>query len=275
MKRIGLMAALALVVLVNAIVLAGVRYNRSGEPDAAVTLTERELHLQPNGKENSGVSLNLTLHTDYNKWSEASPWFDKKKLEEIGFNCSEPVNAKNASHHYGKALPRRTYVVLEYEGTAWESWLARQEERLKALELEATQGRDGKKSLDAALKRFTWEKESGSRLISIDVGNDATELRTRYPDKKRYIITPAKVRLRLLPADSAASRHTPVLSGYIDSILTDTIHVPRDRQGLLSSLKSDAQYFYYDGAKKSFTPRFRVALKYGRKYEPWIEEVSK
>ena len=274
MKRIGLLAPLALIVLVNVLVLAGVRYNRSGDADAVMTLTERELRLQTNSKENSGVSLNLTPHPDYNKWSEASPWFDQKKLEEIGFDCSEPVNAKNASHHYGKALPRKTYVVLEYEGLAWESWLAHQEERLKTLEFEAAQGHEGRKSLDAERKRFTWEKESGSRLFNIDAGNDAARLRTRYPDRKRYIITSAKVRLHLLPADSATERHTPILSGYVDDILTGTIHVPRDRQGILAALKPDVQYSYYDGVKKSANPRYRVTLKYGRRYEPWVEEVA-
>jgi len=56
MKRIGLIAALALIVLTNVIVLATVRHNRSGEPDATVTLTERELRLWSNSKENSAVS---------------------------------------------------------------------------------------------------------------------------------------------------------------------------------------------------------------------------
>ena len=45
MKKYGLIAAIALIVLTNVVVLAGVAYNRSGEPDATVTLTERELNL--------------------------------------------------------------------------------------------------------------------------------------------------------------------------------------------------------------------------------------
>lgn len=59
---------------------------RSGEPDAVVTLTERELHLWSHNKENSGVTLKLELQPDHNKWSETSPWFDRKTLEEVGFD---------------------------------------------------------------------------------------------------------------------------------------------------------------------------------------------
>jgi hypothetical protein len=117
--------------------------------------------------------------------------------------------------------------------------------------------------------------ESDSRLFVIDAGNDAATLRTRYPDRTRYIITPAKVRLRLIQANSAKNRQQPVLSGYVDEILTDTIHVPRERLGVLASLKPDAQYFYYDGMKENFTPRYRVMLKYGRRHEPWVAEVAR
>src|SRR5207245_9835380 len=45
MRRAGLLSALALIVVTNAIVLAGVLSNRRGEPDAILTLTERELPL--------------------------------------------------------------------------------------------------------------------------------------------------------------------------------------------------------------------------------------
>lgn len=272
MKRIGLMAALALVLLVNGIILAGVRYNRSSEPDATLTLTERELQLISNNKENSGVSLKLEVNRGDNQWSEASPWFGQKKLEEIGFDCRTPVNAKDASRRYDRELPRRAYVVLEYEGKAWEDRLAGQEEQLKILESRTAEGSEKKKSLEAERKRLRWEMESESRLFAIDAGNDAATLRTRYPDRTRYIITPAKVRLRLIPANSSQKRQQPVLSGYVDEILTDTIHVPRGRLGVLASLKTNEPNFY-DGRKDTFTPRYQVTLKYGRRYEPWVAKV--
>lgn len=272
MKRFGLMASLALILLVNAIVIAGVSYNRSGEPDAVVMLTERELHLQKDIKESSGVSLQIALHSDYDRWSEPSPWFDRKKLEEIGFDCTSPIDAKEASRRYDRMLPRRTYVVLELEGKSWENWQAREEEKIKELEAQVVSGQEKQKKLDDKLKHHRWKLDSGSRLFTIDVGNDAAALRKRYPDRTKYIITSARVRLRLIPRDEKTGRKA-VLSGYVDLILTNAIHVPLDRQGVLGALKSDVRYFYYDAQKEPFTPRYRVRLNYGRRYEPWLAEV--
>jgi hypothetical protein len=252
-----------------------VQYNRSGESDAVVTLTERELHLLSNNKENSGISLQLEVNRGDNQWTEASPWLDQRKLAEIGFDCRMPADAKDAALRYNRELPRRTYVALEYQGKAWEDRLAGLKEKLRVLESRTAEGSEKKKSLEAERKRLRWEMESDSRLFVIDAGNDAATLRTRYPDRTKYIITPAKVRLRLIPANSAQKRQQPVLSGYVDEILTDTIHVPRERLGVLASLKPDAQYFYYDGMKENFTPRYRVMLKYGRRHEPWVAEVAR
>ena len=273
MKHFGLMAALALVVVVNVIVLASVRYNRSGEPDAVVTLTERELHLLTNIKENSGVSLKLELQSDHNKWSEVYSWFDQKKLEEVGFDCNMPVDAKDASHRYDKELPRRTYAVLEYEGKAWTAWLAGREEQLRVLEAQVAEGREGTKSLDEKRKRSRWEMAAGSRLFAVDVGNDAARLRQQYPDRTKYIITPALVRLRPHLTADTQKLQKPELSGYVSEVLTSTIHVPRDRQGIVASLKPEVNYFYYGGQKDNFTPRYRVTLNYGRRYEPWVAGV--
>jgi len=93
------------------------------------------------------------------------------------------------------------------------------------------------------------------------------------PDRSMVIITPARVRLRQLSADNAEKRPKPARSGYVEDILCSTIHVPRDRQGVLASLRPGAHYFYHDGVKENFSPRCRVTLQYGRRYEPWGAEV--
>lgn len=273
MKRFGLMAALALIVLVNVIVLAGVRYNRTGEADAVVTLTERELHLEARDKENSGVSLQLELQSVHNKWSEASPWFDRNKLVAVGFDCSLPIDAKDAPQYYKKQLSRRSYVVLEYEGQAWNDWQSVQDQQLRELAVRVAGGEERQELLDSRRKRFNREIATGSRLFAIDVGNDPAKLRTLYPDQQKFIITPAQVRLRLLTADETGKMRKPVLSGYVDEVLTATINVPRDRQGVLTSLKPEENYFYQDEDKHDVTPRYKIKLSYGRRYEPWVVAV--
>lgn len=59
MKRFGLIAGLALILIANVYVLAGVAYNRSGDAAAALELTERELRIQRMKKENTGLFLRL------------------------------------------------------------------------------------------------------------------------------------------------------------------------------------------------------------------------
>ena len=61
MRKYGLIPAIALLVLVNIIVLAGVARNRSGAPEALVELTERErpprFYPSSRGRGKKGMSL--------------------------------------------------------------------------------------------------------------------------------------------------------------------------------------------------------------------------
>ena len=61
-RRRTLLAGIALILAVNAVALAGVAYNRSGEPDSVLRLTERELQASygwHGSAENSGAALTL------------------------------------------------------------------------------------------------------------------------------------------------------------------------------------------------------------------------
>ena len=66
----SLIAGVGLIVVVNAIVLGGVAYNRSSEPESALRLSERELAAPMRGygnKENSGIALALNT-TSFTSW---------------------------------------------------------------------------------------------------------------------------------------------------------------------------------------------------------------
>ena len=52
------------------------------------------------------------------------------KLESLGYDCSVPLTDASAAQHYGKALPRKAYVVLEYGGKSWDNWFAKQKAEL-------------------------------------------------------------------------------------------------------------------------------------------------
>src|SRR5262249_34231893 len=84
---------IAIVVVVNALMLAGAAVNRSGEPEARVRLTERELRLATPGDRDSGRELILDA-VDQRvdaavadaAVSEGTRWFDAQKLRAVGFD---------------------------------------------------------------------------------------------------------------------------------------------------------------------------------------------
>lgn len=279
MKRSGLYLAIALVIIVNGVVLANVQINRSGNTDAAVELTERELRLSHSDKENSGISLQLN-------WQhfpeEALEWFDKKKLEDVGFDCGKPVDAPDAELYYAKALPRKAYVVIELSGPAWEAWTAREKIRLETMAADVASGKATHKGYEEAQKRFSWYQSAGARLFVVDVGKDPEMLRKAYSDRNRYIITPALVRLRYCGTcdgrDGAAKPRK--LAGSIEKVLTDTIYVPRDKAGRLPSLQLTggrygyASYFGGQEQEELKPPRYTILVSYGKHYEPWVVAVK-
>ena len=275
MIRSGLSIALALIVAVNGIVLAGALHNRSGEPDARVELTERELRLEGHSRENSAVSLKLTLQRQHDDINGPFPWLERGKLEQLGFDCRTPPDGQDAGLRYDRALPRRVWLVLEYEGKAWQAWRSEAQRRLTELASRGRDTGDKRKAMDFEAKRLRWESLAGSRLFAIDAGNDPASLRQRYPDRTRCIITPALVRIQLLRAHDQEPHRSARLAGYVERLLTDSIQVPRDRRGALTSLAAPRQEYSFSGqSEKVFAPRYRVTLNYGKRHEPWVTAVQ-
>ena len=158
MRRYGPWLAAALVVLSNLAAWRAAALNRSGEPEAVLVLTERELQLPAKQTENTALSLRLV----FDRWRERGDtvvreagWFDRAKLQSIGFDCRRPVTAEHADY-YRTRPPRATYAALEYAESS---------------------------SLD-------------SRLSVVDVDNDAAALRQRHPDRRRVAVVEATAVIR-------------------------------------------------------------------------------
>ena len=98
--RKSLLASVLLLLLTNIVVLAGIAYNRSGEPLLSLELTERELPLMYSAsskEENSGTTLSLRWQIldpdedwEYQNRTYGTPaWLDDKKLTELGFDIKK------------------------------------------------------------------------------------------------------------------------------------------------------------------------------------------
>ena len=275
MRRAGLALCTALVLITDVVVLLGVMRNRAGESDSVIEVTERELGLPYLTNENTGISLTLRWNVRDIKFRYQSPsWFGKSKLEELGFDCSYPLSDSDSSIWYQKALPRETYVVMEYEGTSWEEWLASEQEKLAELALEVERQENTADRLERAREHFENSVRGMSRLFVIDVNNDPALLRKRYPDPNMFIITRAIVRLGF-------DRYAQSIDGTVSAIMIDEVHVSREHRRVLDDIRAEegsedaASEWAYRSYPLDKEPRYTVRLRYGRRYEPWVEDVRR
>lgn len=245
--RTFLLAALAIVCATNIVTLAHAALNRRAAPDAELTLTERELMLWPAGADTTATWLRL-------RWSQPAEygrtdWIACDRLEALGFSCDAKA---------GRQSGREAFVVLEYDGRAWQTL----REHLIA---QAAQAADAARQAPGTAPQDPARSVEGhSRLVAVDVGPDAEALRATYPDRSRYLIT--RGRVSVFVDAPRGERATPRLT--IAELAPATISVPRAYAALLAPWKTGA-WAPYPG-----TPRYTVALRYGRFHEPWIAGVD-
>lgn len=284
MRRAGLLLAATLLLITNAVVLAGVMWNRGGKPDARVTLTERELHPGWTSKENSGMWLTLDVSPS-EAWRKNGPdWFDQKKLESIGFDCHVPAANPQADLFYAKTLPIQALAVLEYDGESWKRWIAAREEDL----LRPRREDEAYQPIEERRKELERDRVGHTRLFVVDVGTSLLNLRQRYSDRARFIVVDAVLSLQLNKTwdEKEKAWKNPYLQGGVQQVLVSEIHVPRGRREILDAIIDEAQKNVKPGEAVPFSefyansywqgpPRFAVTLAYGRRLEPWVEEVKR
>lgn len=276
MKNKHYLWAILLLVMVNFAVLAGVRQNRSADVDAALILTERELRPHRNNafnrnREDSGVSLRLRTNEFV-----AADWFDQAKLEELGFNCDIEPGDKKAYRYYRRQPSRKAFVVLEYEGEAWQKFRNGLEEELAGLDEEAAREDADPQRLKNRRQEIERKLNNASRLFAVDAGKDPQKLRKRYDDRSSYIITPAEVRMRFNYYKRRDDKKEQ-LTGTIRKILTRIVHVSLDQREVLDFLQSREgreRYKSGSGYGNYNPPRYKVLLQYGSRYEPWIGRIE-
>ena len=267
-----------LILIANAVALLGVASNRSGKPEAVIELTERELRLPYNtNDENSGLALRLDwrivpeykdeVYLFSSHWGSPT-WFNTRKLTELGFIIDE-TSCPDETSKRKIPVPKEAFLVLEYEGPAYQEALQKAEMFLKKAEL-ALKGNEKDKDLldrfEKAKNHLEAEHISESRLFAIDAGLDAGQLRQRYPDPSRFIIIRGIVEL-----DCRSEKNNKEVTGRIADIRIDKINVPLSYRKFFDSIQ--AQDKYEKGKPKS--PRYKVEVAYGKHFEPWIQKIGK
>lgn len=260
--RRGLLVALAVVAAVNLGVMVDVLRDRAGEPDAVVTVDERELALERAPREGSPITLRWRYQREGRPGGSAPhflpPWIDQRMLEALGFDCSVPAGAPGAADHYRGVLPRLVVVAFEVGGPAWQARLQTWQDRSRE------------------------EADRVSRLVPVDAGLDAASLRARYPDRQRYLLLHGLVRLF---HDEGRDGTGPSLSGRIVEVVPAELSVPREAHAVLEGLGATGTAPVRGGTQLRFAdrdsveriahaPRYTVRVEVGRLLHPRIVAVA-
>lgn len=193
-----LLAGLGLILLVNAIVLAGVAWNRQEPADSRLQLSERELSDSYGyvRRENSGIGLSLDYRWPSVEGDALYSGVSPEQMAVLGFWL--PAERDEVSiRRYRRQQEREALLVLELDGPAYrrEVQLAQtaqaEAQRLQQL---APDNPDLQRAARQAEERLLREQHAASRLLVVDVGADLATLRARYADRQRYAIVRGHVR---------------------------------------------------------------------------------
>ncbi|MBK9160772.1 MAG: DUF4824 family protein [Nitrosomonadales bacterium] len=259
-----LIAGSALILLTNAVALGGAGYNRSGDPESRLQLTQRELQHSTwrSGKDNSGITLTLNWRFEqaeddsYNygvyssRWG-MPVWLDKAKLAELGFDVEELAGTEEVGRRNRREQSKEVMLVLELDGQSYQRHLQRARayaEESKKLSAASPGNTEMQRRAEGAEKSFRHEQDQGSRLFVIDAGLDLQKLRAAYPDRVRYAI----VRGLIQPTAISEQEETRI-AGYVRELHAERINVPLAYRGLFGNS----------------TP-FEVTVAFGKRLEPWI-----
>lgn len=263
-----LIAGSALILLVNAVVLVGVAYNRSDDPESRLQLSQRELqHGRWNEiKDNSGITLTLNWRIAPVRQNDSEPdlyagswgnpaWLDKAKMAELGFDVVKLGSVSENGRRNKELQPKDVLLVLELNDQAYRQELKRAKEnaeRAKALQAGNPGAEEFKQRVKNAEEHFQREQRDNSRLFVIDAGVDLQKLRATYTDRTRYAIIHGLIRPGI--AQGKGGR----IGGYVNELHVQHINVP----------------FKYRQVFDNAAP-YEVTVAFGKRLEPWIIGASR
>ena len=276
--RNTLAAGVLLILLANAVALIGVYFNRSGEAESRLALSQRELTM-PWGwgiaKENSGLAVSLNWRVidpsvgefgGYGFSGGTPDWLDETRMAALGFDTSLPAEGTFGRRRFERQLPREVILVLELAGPAWQQAVERARQnaaRHEAASLANAGSKEFAEKAKRAQEQLKREEISNSRLFAIDAGVDRAALRARYPDRGHYLILKGTVRPRLATQDKKTR-----VTGYVSALAVTQINVPHALRPVLEPALRKHKRTADDPA-----PHFDAVIVVGQRLEPWIESV--
>lgn len=273
-----IIASVFLLLLTNVVVLAGVAYNRSGDPLLTIELTERELPIVVSASskdENSGTTLSLKWHVlspdkdpEYMSTTYgSSAWLDDEKLTELGFDMKKFKSEPDKYRHRTSHLATEAVLVLEYQGDTYLKALALVKEKQEQLRLMVAEYPDDERlanDLNNYVEQLARLKVTQSRLYVVDAGLDVQALIDKYAGNNNYLLARGEIGLGWNEDD---------VRGRVSQLYIRQVHVPLPLSEQLVTLANGEAYA--NNRNSSIPPRYKVRLNIGKRLEPWIESVTK
>lgn len=274
-RRHFIVAGFGLIVLINAIALGGVAWNRSEPAESRLLLSERELGTRYEywRAEHSGIALRLDF-----RWAKPSADefaqvplgpLSAAKMAELGFRVPQTLDDETV-RRYRRQLDRDGFLVLELNGPLYREMLRVAQEQLQQATQDLTALPDNpelREQRQAAADHLQQEQLRSSRLIVADAGTDPDLLRERYPDRAQYVILPARI-----SAWGWRSDNRWTIGGSAEVPLADSINLPQRWHGLFESLprSQPADGLAQTGGEK----RFNAEVHFGKRFEPWVVQLQ-
>lgn len=247
-------AALGLLIIVNAVALAGVAWNRYGSPESQLQLSERELRKEYSRDENSAIRLRLEYNWPEEKNNPYPGSITALKMAELSFKVPDKTttNVEQAAAGYkerkkfNSQFKRKGYLVLELDGPLYQQALQLARER---------------SAIDLA-----YQQDHASRLFVADSGADVAMLRARYPNRQRYAIVPAVFRPNW-DDDFSGSAH----------IANTEIQLPLRWHALFNRPRRftpEEEHTDVSDDVNQNSGAFTFELAFGARLEPWIANLQ-
>ena len=275
-RKHSVVAAVALIAATNTVALVGVVYNRTGEPESTLRLSQRELGIDRyrTDRENSGLALQLnwrvldegvTNPEDYRylgpRYGTSAKWLDKEKMAALGFDVTVPDKEGDNMRTFQHELARDVFLALEMDGPTYQRALAKA--TATAAQVRAAGKKDADKLSDEILER---EGKTSSRLFVVDASLDAASLRAKYPDRTRYAIVSGRVEPMRGGFSPAARSH----GGYVSAVNVDEINVPLELRAAFSSASNPNEYDV-----RAAGTAYDATVAFGRRFEPWLVSATR
>lgn len=249
MRRPLILLAALLVVFTNLAALGLAALNRHiAESD--IVLTERELPFVDDG---SVTSLQIN-------WMQPAPdALTGDMVSRAGFRTDRRPSDPGADEYYSRQLQRDVFVALEYDGPAWSRYR-------ELLQRQSPAGGSATPQPGPDASQLQEIIDGHTRLFVVDVDMDAHRLRSRHPDRRRYVISTARVNVMLW---GTGNNRVPALS--VRQLEPSSINVPRPFSTMLRAIAGPSRSPH--GSGPDARPRYEVHLHYGRFHEPWMSDV--